>query len=94
MVARVGGFLLVLLLCTRALPASNSPSTDAAGPPIPALAGGVDIEGIHGWFANIYPWKYMPNLSTVYPVRSLLVRLSRIACEGIHATRCAAPWNL
>jgi hypothetical protein len=74
MVARVGGFLLVLLLCTRTLPASNSPSTDAAGPPIPALAGGVDIEGIHGWFANIYPWKYMPNLSTVYPVRSLWAR--------------------
>jgi hypothetical protein len=74
MVARVGGVLLVLLLCTRGLPATNSQSPDPAGPPIPALAGGIDIEGIHGWFANIYPWKYVPNLSTVYPVRSLWAR--------------------
>jgi hypothetical protein len=29
------------------------------------------MEQIHGWFANIYPWKYFPMLSTVFPVRSL-----------------------
>jgi hypothetical protein len=74
MVARVGGVLLVLLLCTRGVPAINSPSPEPPRPPIPPLAGGVDIEDIRGWFANIYPWKYMPNLSTVYPVRSLWAR--------------------
>jgi len=74
MVARVGGVLLVLLLCTRGAPAIKSPLPDPAGSPIPALAGGIDIEEVHGWFANIYPWKYVPNLSTVYPVRSLWAR--------------------
>jgi hypothetical protein len=71
MVARVGGVLLLGLLCTRGVPAINSVSPPPGGPPIPPLAGGVEIEGIHGWFANIYPWKYLPSVSTVCPVRSL-----------------------
>jgi len=71
MVARVGGLLLLVLLCTRAVPAIDSVSPPAQRPPIPPLAGGVEIEGIRGWFANIYPWKYLPTLSTVYPVRAL-----------------------
>src|ERR1051325_5163385 len=32
---------------------------------------GVELEGIRGWFANIYPWTYDPSLATVYPVRDL-----------------------
>jgi hypothetical protein len=55
------------------VPALNS-APPSAGPPIPPLAGGVDIEGIRGWFANIYPWKYTPNVSTVFPVRSIWTR--------------------
>jgi len=74
MVARVGGVLLLVLLCTRGVPAINSVSPPSGLPPIPPLAGGVAIEGIRGWFANIYPWKYLPNISTVYPVRSLWAR--------------------
>jgi hypothetical protein len=71
MVARVGCVLLALVLCTRALPAINPPSPEPVVPPIPPLTGGVDIEGIRGWFANIYPWKYLPTISTVFPVSSL-----------------------
>jgi hypothetical protein len=71
MVARVGGVLLLVLLCAHGVPAIDSVSPPPEPPPIPPLAGGVEIEGIRGWFANIYPWKYLPNLSTVFPVRSL-----------------------
>jgi hypothetical protein len=71
MVARVGCVLLLVLLCTRGAPAIDSVSPPAGRPPIPPLAGGVEIEEISGWFANIYPWKYLPNLSTVFPVRTL-----------------------
>jgi hypothetical protein len=68
MVARVGGALLLVLLCSRGVPAIDSPSSDPVRPPIPPLTGGVEIEEIRGWFANIYPWKYLPSLATVYPV--------------------------
>jgi len=71
MVARVGGVLLLVLLCTSGVPAINSVPPPAGRPPIPPLTGGLEIEDIRGWFANIYPWKYMPNVSTVFPVRSL-----------------------
>jgi hypothetical protein len=71
MVARLGALLLVILLLSRALAAINSPITDAQRPPIPTHIDGVEIEEIRGWFANIYPWKYVPNVSTVFPVRSL-----------------------
>ena len=71
MVARLGGVLLLVLLCTRGVLAINSVSPPPGLPPIPPLAGGVEIEGIRGWFANIYPWKYDPSVSTVYPVRLL-----------------------
>jgi hypothetical protein len=74
MVARLGGVLLLVLLCTRAVPAINSVPPPAVRPPTPSLTGGVEIEGIRGWFANIYPWKYDPNVSTVFPVRSLWSR--------------------
>ena len=74
MAARVGGVLLLVLLCARGVPAINSVPPPAGRPPIPPLTGGVEIEGIRGWFANIYPWKYIPNVSTVFPVRSLWSR--------------------
>jgi hypothetical protein len=74
MVARVGGVLLLVLLCTHGVPAIDSVSPPPGTPPIPPLGGGVEIEGIRGWFANIYPWKYEPDLATVYPVRALWAR--------------------
>lgn len=71
--------LTLLLVCgTRANPTSHAMDIDSpadpARPPVPTHIDGVEIEGIHGWFANIYPWKYVPNMSTVYPVRSLWTR--------------------
>ena len=53
------------------MPAIDSPTAEANRPPLPARIDGVEIEQIHGWFANIYPWKYVLMLSTVFPVRSL-----------------------
>jgi len=55
MVARVGGVLLLVLLCTRGMRAINSVSLPSGLPPTPPLAGGVEIEWIRGWFANIHP---------------------------------------
>ena len=74
MVARLGGVLLLVLLCTRGVPAIDSGAPPPERPPIPPLVGGVELETVHGWFANIYPWKYLPDLSTVYPVRALWAR--------------------
>src|SRR5215468_2766012 len=71
MLSRVGGVALLILLWTRGVPALDGPCFDAVRPPIPARINGIEIGEIHGWFANIYPWKYLPNLSTVYPVRAL-----------------------
>ena len=71
MVARLSAVLLLILLFTRSVPAIDSPTAEANRPPFPARIDGVEIEQIHGWFANIYPWKYVPMLSTVFPVRSL-----------------------
>src|SRR5712691_4570998 len=73
MVARLSAVLLLILLLTRSVPAIDSPS-DAIRPPIPARINGVEIEHIHGWFANIYPWPYLPSQTKVFPVRSLWAR--------------------
>jgi hypothetical protein len=70
MVARLRGVLLLVLLTARGVPAIDNP-LDTTVPRVPARVDGVEIEQIKGWFANIYPWRYEPNLSTVYPVRSL-----------------------
>ena len=74
MVARLGALLLLILLFTRAVPAIDAPSDGTAPPGIPTRIDGLEIEEIRGWFANIYPWQYVPNVSTVYPVRSLWSR--------------------
>ena len=71
MVARVVAVILLILLSTGSLPAIDSPAIDALRPPVPSRVDGVEIEDLQGWFANIYPWQYFPNVSTVYPVRSL-----------------------
>jgi hypothetical protein len=71
MVARLSAVLLLILLFTRSVPAIDSPTAEANRPPVPTQIDGVEIEQIHGWFANIYPWKYLPTVSTVFPVRSL-----------------------
>lgn len=74
MVARLSVVLFLILVGTRAVPAIDSPPVATSRPPLPARIDGIDIENIQGWFANIYPWKYVPDLSTVYPVRALWTR--------------------
>jgi hypothetical protein len=73
MVARLSVLLLLVLLSTRSVPAIDAPP-DAVRPGVPAQVDGVEIERITGWFANIYPWRYLPQLSTVYPTRSIWAR--------------------
>src|SRR5437667_8291819 len=70
MVARLSAVLILILLFSRTVPAIDSPP-QTVGLPLPTHIEGIEIEQIKGWFANIYPWPYLPNLSTVYPVRSL-----------------------
>ena len=70
MVARLSAVLLLILLFTRSVPAIDNP-IGTISPPVPISIDGVEIEHIKGWFANIYPWKYLPTLSTVFPVRSV-----------------------
>ena len=72
MVARLSAVLLLILLFTRSVPAIDSPIGDDQ----PALfryreSTGSRSSRFKGWFANIYPWKYLPTLSTVFPVRSV-----------------------
>src|SRR5919201_3588768 len=74
MVSRLGALLLLILLFSRVLPAIDSPSSDVPRLPVPTRIDGVEMEEIRGWFANIYPWKYVPSVSTVYPVSSVWAR--------------------
>jgi hypothetical protein len=37
----------------------------------PVFINGVELQSITGWFANVYPWRYVPSLATVYPVARL-----------------------
>jgi hypothetical protein len=74
MVARLGALLLLILLFSRVVPANDSQPTDTLRLPVPIRIDGVEIEEIRGWFANIYPWKYLPSVSTVYPVSSVWTR--------------------
>src|SRR5438045_8703869 len=74
MVARLSVVILLMLLFARGVPAIDAPSAPPLRPPTPARIDGVDIEGVHGWFANIYPWRYDPSLATVYPARSVWSR--------------------
>lgn len=70
MVARLVAILLLILLGTRSLPAIDSPP-ETSRARLPTRVDGVEIRQIHGWFACLYPWRYDPTESTVYPVRSL-----------------------
>ncbi|MBI2068783.1 MAG: hypothetical protein HYT67_01620 [Candidatus Yanofskybacteria bacterium] len=38
---------------------------------IPDRINGVEFLGLRGWFANMYPWEYLPEQSTVHPVPRL-----------------------
>jgi hypothetical protein len=70
MLSRPSVVLLLVLLSGRGVPAIDAP-VDTTVPRVPARVDGIEIEQIKGWFANIYPWRYQPDLVTVYPVRSL-----------------------
>ena len=72
MVSRLTVVPLLLVLFARSLPASD-PNSDI-GRRTPNRIDGPEIEHLTGWFANIYPWPYLPSVSTVYPVRSLWTR--------------------
>ena len=37
----------------------------------PKVINGVELMSIHGWWANIYPWDYIPEKSAVHPVSRL-----------------------
>ena len=74
MVARLSVVLLLVLLFSRSVPAINTPPAPILRPPVPTRIEGVEMDTIRGWFANIYPWPYLPGLSTVFPVRSLWSR--------------------
>ena len=74
MVSRLSVALLLVLLVGRGVPAIDPPRAAVPRPPLPTHIDGVQIEQIRGWFANIYPWPYVPALSTVYPVHSLWAR--------------------
>lgn len=47
--------------------AMNDLETDS----IPEQVNGIELTTIRGWFANIYPWDYEPEQSTVHPVENL-----------------------
>ena len=38
---------------------------------VPLRVDGIELLSISGWFANLYPWRYIPNQATVYPVARL-----------------------
>ncbi|HEY4474880.1 MAG TPA: hypothetical protein VJC06_03090 [Candidatus Paceibacterota bacterium] len=40
-------------------------------PEIPKIINGVELNTIRGWLANLYPWGYLPEESTVHPVARL-----------------------
>ena len=55
--------LSVFFLFGKALPISSES--------IPTRIDGVELMTLKGWHANIYPWDYRPEWSTVHPVPSL-----------------------
>lgn len=58
----VGSFLVALSLL------SGDGLADSG---IPKTINGVELSTIRGWLANIYPWPYLPESSTVHPVPRL-----------------------
>jgi len=69
MAFRVGLSLLLVLLSAGTLPAIG-PDADARRIPS-RIDNGVELLTITGWFANLYPWRYIPSESTVHPVPTL-----------------------
>jgi len=68
------GFTVVPLLLVLAVHADATDSTsefDSDALPMPSHLDGVELQSITGWFANLYPWRYIPSLATVYPVARL-----------------------
>ncbi len=47
---------------------AKSAVADLKSSGIPTKINGVELTTIRGWFANIYPWPFTPETSTVYPV--------------------------
>ncbi len=45
--------------------------TVSANSDIPKTINGVELLTIRGWFANVYPWSYIPEVSAVHPVARL-----------------------
>jgi len=62
--------LLALAVHAEAIDPNIDSNSDWARDVPPQIAG-VELQSIGGWFANIYPWRYIPSLATVYPVARL-----------------------
>jgi hypothetical protein len=61
--------LTLLVVCAVRIRAVDSNSD--IQPNLPPRVDGVELMSITGWFANLYPWRYIPSLATVYPVPRL-----------------------
>jgi hypothetical protein len=58
--------LLALAVHADAIDSNIDSSSDP-----PSQINGVELQSITGWFANLYPWRYIPSMATVYPVPRL-----------------------
>lgn len=62
--------VLVVALLVILLPPQRETSGQVALT-IPTRVNGVELSSVRGWLANIYPWTYVPEVSTVHPVLRL-----------------------
>jgi hypothetical protein len=62
---------VVTLLVVCGARTSALDSTSDVQPNLPSRVDGVELQSITGWFANLYPWRYIPSQATVFPVPRL-----------------------
>jgi hypothetical protein len=62
---------LLLALAVHADAIDSNIDFNSDLPPVPSQINGVELQSITGWFANLYPWRYIPSMATVYPVARL-----------------------
>src|SRR4029450_6778103 len=62
---------LLLALAVHADAVDSNIEFNSDLPPMPSQINGVELQSITGWFANLYPWRYIPSMATVYPVARL-----------------------
>jgi hypothetical protein len=67
----VRSITVLTLLLVFAIRAHAIDSVSGTPRGVPLRINGVELESITGWFANLYPWRYVPDLATVFPVSRL-----------------------